>query len=226
MQYPLGLSVDDTGAYISDSFNHVIRKYDFASNQIRDIAGSLKKGDSIGTAVATQFDEPVGIISILDRFYVADSNNNRIVILSRGSFNSELFEVMPPLKLPKEGFLEYLPNLQKSPDLDLKAESEIVLKINLKKGWKINEAGPSFINLLDLVKDDQANLVASFDWHDVKNSEFKLPKLKAGNNYVLQGAIYYCQDKKNALCYVKSYEQKIITDNGAQSSTIEIELGN
>lgn len=223
MQSPLGLNVDDTGAYISDSLNHMIRKYDFSSGQIRDLVGG-KKGDEIGAK--TRFDEPEGIITVLDRFYVADSNNNRILMISRGSLNSEILDVMPPLKLPREGFLQYLPNLQKSEEVKIKADSEIFVKIDLKPGWKINELGPSFINLLQLVKDDQANLIASFDWNSVKGKEMKLSKLPEGEDYILQGTIYYCEDKKNALCYVKSYEQKIIADDDEKTAEIVIKLGN
>lgn len=219
MQHPLGLLVDDTGAYISDSYNHSIRKYDFASMQIHDMAGAKRRGTNLGA-----FDEPEGIVAILNNFYVADSNNNRILIVNRGTLNFELLDVMPPLKLPKEGFLQYLPNLQKSEDITVADGAEILLKIDLKAGWKINEEGPSFVNLLELAKDDQANLVANFDWHAVKDKEMKLPKLIAGKNYVLQGSIYYCESKTNSLCYIKSYEQKLAVESGEKNNQIVIKL--
>ncbi len=224
MQHPLGLIVDDTGAYISDSFNHTIRKYDFASNQISDLSGKQKKGDGIGLENLTQFDEPDGIISVLGNFYIADSNNNRIVILNRANLASEILNVMPPLKLPKEGFLQYLPNLKKSEDLAVKSDSEIDIKIKLADGWKINENAPSFINLLDLVKENEANLLASFDWHAIQGSDLKLPKLIAKKEYLLQGVIYFCQDKKNSLCRIKSYEQKISAEKDQSNSLLEIDL--
>jgi thiol-disulfide isomerase/thioredoxin len=224
MQHPLGLLVDDTGAYISDSFNHVIRKYDFATGQIRDLVGAKKAGEGLGGASSTQFNQPEGIIAILDRFYIADSNNNRIVIVGRGNLNSEILDVIPPLKLPKEGFLEYMPNLERVESISVKSDSEITIKINLKSGWKINERGPSFINLLEMTGNKEANLLSSFDWHQVKNKEMKLQKLQQGKDYILQGVIYFCEDKKNALCYVKSYEQKIIADSKEKSVEIQIKL--
>ena len=223
MQHPLGLLVDDTGAYISDSFNHSIRKYDFASAQIRTLAGNGKRGKNIGNNA--QFDEPEGIIAVLDRFYIADSNNNRILIVSRSNFNSEILDVMPPLKLPKEGFMQYLPNLQKSDDIMVKADTEIKLKIDLKSSWKINEEGPSFINLLELVKNHQANLVENFDWHAVSAKELKLPKLASGKDYILQGTIYFCEDKKNSLCYIKSYQQKVNAYPDEKLAEIVVKLG-
>jgi thiol-disulfide isomerase/thioredoxin len=225
MQHPLGLLVDDTGAYICDSFNYVIRKYDFSSGQIYDLVGKKKPDNGVGDSSKTGFDEAEGIISVLDRFYIADSNNNRILVLSRGSLNSELLAIMPPLKLPKESFLEYLPNLQKAEDIKVSSDFNIMLKIDLKKGWKINEDGPSFINLLELVKENRANLTDSFNWHFIKNKEIKLPKLKEKGNYMLQGTIYYCEDKKNALCYIKSYEQKLTADSDQVRVNIDIKLG-
>lgn len=222
MQHPLGLTADDTGVYVVDSFNHAIRKYDVNSGEISTFVGGTK-GDSLGSSSNTRFDEPEGIISILDRFYVVDSNNNRVVIISRGKVSSELLDVLPPLILPKEGFLQYLPNLYKADKITV-SDQKVTLKINLKKGWKINDLGPSFINLLEMVSDDEANLISTFDWNMIANNELKLPKLDEAKNYMLQGVIYYCENKKNALCYVSSYQQEIKADAGEKNNSINIEL--
>ncbi len=222
MQHPLGLTADDTGVYIVDSFNHAIKKYDVTSGEIRNVIGGIK-GESLGGSANTKFDEPEGIISVFDRFYVVDSNNNRIVIISRGKLSSELLDVLPPLQLPKEGFLQYLPNLYKAGEIKI-ADKAVTLKINLKKGWKINDLGPSFINLLEMVDDEKANLVATFDWNMIANNELKLPNLDNRKDYMLQGVIYYCENKKNALCYVSSYEQKLKSDGDEKNNSINIEL--
>lgn len=134
MQHPLGLTADDTGIYIVDSFNHAIRKYDINSGELSTIIGGTK-GESLGSNSNTKFDEPEGIISILDRFYVVDSNNNRVVIISRGKLSSEILDVLPPLQLPKEGFLQYLPNLYKADKVKV-ATQDVKLKINFKKAGK------------------------------------------------------------------------------------------
>ncbi len=220
MQHPLGLTADDTGVYVVDSFNNAIRKYDPISGEIRTVIGG-KKGDSLGSH--TEFDEPEGIVSILDRFYVVDSSNNRVVIINRGKFTSELLETMPPLQLPKEGFLQYLPNLYRAKAAEV-ATKNVALKINLKKNWKINDLGPSFINLLEMVNDDEATLVATFDWTMIANNDLKLPELDPDKNYMLQGTIYYCENKKNALCYISSYEQQVKANEDETTNSISIEL--
>jgi thiol-disulfide isomerase/thioredoxin len=223
MHHPSGLTIDDTGIYIADSYNNSIKKYDFLSRKISNFAGS-KPGDDIGSKEKTKFDNPGAIISVLDKFYVADSNNDRIVIINRGNFKTSILNVMPPLKLPKEGLLEYLPNLQKLKNLKVSAKEPASLKINLPNNYHINESAPSFINLLELTKQDQANLMANFDWNVIKNLEIKLPILDAKKDYILQGAIYYCSNKANSLCYISSYEQKIKALNSEKNNVININL--
>ncbi len=225
MQHPMGLTVDDTGVYISDSFNHSIKKYDFASATLSTISGNRKSGSSVGNGVYAEFDQPEGIASVLNNFYIADSNNNRIIILNRANMSTSIMNVMPPLKLPKEGFLQYLPNLKKSPNIAVSDDSELEVEIDLKKGLKINEMGPSFINLLELVKEDKANLVASFDWNDVKNKKMTLPQLDSGKKYLMQGVIYYCENKYNSLCFINSYEQKLEVSSSAKNKNIVIKIG-
>ncbi|OFX11200.1 MAG: hypothetical protein A3G22_02655 [Alphaproteobacteria bacterium RIFCSPLOWO2_12_FULL_40_11] len=212
VKLPLALHADDTGIYIADASNNQIKKYDYSSSKIHNFS-------------KVELDAAEGIIAVLDRFYIADSNNNRIMVLNRRNLENEILNVMPPLKLPKVGFLEYLPNLQKISEAKVQENAEIMLKIDLADGWKINEQGPSFINLLELVKESEANLIASFDWNSIKVKEMKLPKFVKEKNYLLKGTIYYCEDQPNALCYIKSYEQKIVADDGREAEEIVIKLG-
>ncbi len=222
MQHPLGLTIDDTGVYIVDSFNHVVRRYGLSTGEIQDVIGG-KKGSTLGSPENTGFDEADGIVSILDRFYIVDSNNNRIVIVNRNKLTSEILDVMPQLQLPRDGFLQYLPNLYKAAPIKV-ADEKNILKIDLKQGWKINELGPSFINLLEMTDNKKANLIATFDWTMIINDELKLPKLGKDKKYVLQGTIYYCENKKNALCYISSYEQELEVDGDEKNTQIKVNL--
>jgi thiol-disulfide isomerase/thioredoxin len=223
LQNPSALTHDGSAIYIADSFNNRIAKYAISSQKLTNFIGN-EIGDEVGNK--TSFNSPEGILKIKNNFYISDSNNNRIVLVNAKNLNSEILDVIPPLKLPREGFLQYLPNLVKSPDILLKNNEILTLKINLNEGWKINEEAPSFVNLLEIIGNKKANLLASFDWHFVRAKEIKLPKLEEGENYLLQGSIYYCEDKKNALCYVKSYEQKLIIDDAKDAKLdFEIKLG-
>jgi len=222
LQNPRGLLVDDTGAYISDSFNHVIRKYDFNSQQLNALFG-FARGEDVGGK--TSFDEPSGLVSIIDKLYVVDTNNNRILAVNRARGSSTLLDLIPPQKLYKETFVEYLPNLQKSQDIFVKPEVKIDININVKQGWKINQIGPSFINLLELKDEKNATLIASYDWNAILLKKIDSLKLKKDQEYLLQGKIYFCRNSLNSLCYIKSYEQKIIPKDDSQITQIEVDIG-
>ena len=224
MQHPLGVLADDTGIYVADSYNHVIRKYNLSSEKIEDYSGLKIKGSQIETLKNTAYNEPEDIISILTKFYIADTNNHRIVVIDRNNDKASILNVMPPLKLPKGGLLEYLPNLEKIPSQIVKSNTPITLSMPLKEGWKINELGPSFFNLVEITGNNQANLIKHYDWKEIKSSQINLPKLSSKNEYYLQGTVYYCKDAVNALCLVHSYEQKLQPSQNGKETHLEIEF--
>ena len=208
MQHPVGLTADDRAIYIADTHNHTIRKYDLKTKEISDYSGGTR-GDEIGNKKTVQYNEPEAIISVLDKFYIADTNNNRIIEIGANNGNARLLDVIPKLKMPTEGLLEYLPNLEKVATQAVKSDDQIALTFNMKQGWKINESAPSFFNLVEIKNKKEANLIASFDGSAIKTGSVKLPKLSGKYEYYLQGTVYYCEDKENALCLIKSYEQKL-----------------
>ena len=221
LQNPRAIIVDETGIYISDSLNHSIKKFDYNSLQITKLFGG-ERGDKIGDT--TSFDEPNGIFSIIDKFFISDSSNNRIIEVNRANGKSKLIDIMPTQKLTKEAFAEYLPNLEKSLDIEVKSGTEIALIIKPQEGWKINNFGPSFINLLKIKDDHNAELINNFDWNSINSKKITFPKLENDKQYLLQGKIYFCRDSVNSLCYIKSYEQKILTKEDSKISELTIEV--
>jgi hypothetical protein len=133
---------------------------------------------------------------------------------------------MPAQKIYKETIVEYLPNLQEINEVEVKPNQEINIKIIVKNGWKINPSGPSFINLLEIKNKDNATLLATYDWDAISRKNINFLKLEEGKNYLLQSKIYFCKNSPNALCYVKSYEQKIIPKQNSAINQIEISVGN
>lgn len=221
-QNPNAIIVDDSGIYIADSFNHSIKKYDLTTNQITKIAGN-NRGEEIGDK--TQFDEPSGMVAFIDKIYVSDTNNNRILMVNKGNAASSLLDILPQQKLSKETLVEYLPRLESGKDLNMKTNQEIEFKLNVKKNWKINRLAPSFLNLLELQDNNNANILANFDWNDVIANKITLPKINNKKEYLLQGKIYYCKDALNSLCYIKSYEQKITGEDASQLAEIVVDIG-
>lgn len=206
MQHPVGLVADDTGVYIADTLNNVIRKYNFSTKQISDYGNGKSK---------VSYNEPEDIIAVLDKFYIADTNNNRIVVVDRKSNKASVLALIPVLKMPKDGLLEYLPNLQKIPTIQVASGVGLNLLFDLKKGWKINEQAPSFFNLVEIKRNKSATLIATYDWSIIEKGAVRLPKLSSNRQYYLQGTVYYCEDKANAICLIRSYQQKLQPKKGA-----------
>jgi thiol-disulfide isomerase/thioredoxin/DNA-binding beta-propeller fold protein YncE len=225
LQNPRGFAIDDTGIYIANTFADSIIKLDLANYQEQEII-KKNKGDKLGKI--TQLNEPHSILLGIDSFYIADSGNNRIVNISRSSLDSKLFNIVPPLKLPKESFLEYLPNLQNIPSIQVAADTKININISAKQGWKINHSAPSFLSIIEISANNKANLVAFFNWNDLKNNQINFTPAGDDQQFFLQGKIYFCQDNdkpnitKDDLCYIKSYQQKIIAHKNSQNKTINI----
>ncbi len=222
MQNPLGLFVDRTGVYIADSYNHLVRKYNHKSKKISNYSGNGIKANDIGAV--TSYNEVSDLISIKGKFYIVDSHNNRIVVKNRMNGKTAILDILPRLRLPQDGLLEYLPNLETLPDSIVKSDENVNLILTLKKDWKINDKAPSFFNLVEVIGKKEANLIASYDWNMVKSGTIKLPKMSEKNYYYLQGSVYYCENKKNALCFIHSYESKITPNEDSDVQSIEISL--
>ena len=221
LQNARGFAVDDTGIYIANTFANSLLKLDLTNYQEQELIKN-NQGDNLGN----QLDEPHNILLGIDSFYLVDSGNNRIININRTSLASKLFNIVPPLKLPKESFLEYLPNLENIPSMQIASDTQIAIDISAKKGWKINQSAPSFLSVVEIAKDNKANLIAFFNWNDIKSNKISLNAVADNQKLFLQGKIYFCQDEdqkpKDDLCYIKSYQQTITASNKSQNKQINI----
>lgn len=220
MQNPLGIYADKNAIYVADSYNHMVRKYDYSSQSMSTYSGNGVKSDDIGQT--TSYNEVSDIIFVDNKAYIVDSHNNRIVV--KNGSKTAILDILPALRLPQDGLLEYLPNLEKLPNSTIKSNEPINLAIRMDDGWKINEAAPSFFNLVEISGGKEANLIASYDWNMVKSGSIKLPKMSPVKQYYLQGTVYYCEDREDALCFIKSYEAKILPSITSDVKEIKILL--
>ena len=225
LQNARGFAVDDTGIYIANTFANSLLKLDSTNYQEQELIKN-NQGDNLGNN--TQLDEPHNILLGIDSFYLVDSGNNRIININRTSLASKLFNIVPPLKLPKESFLEYLPNLENIPSTQIASDTQIAIDISAKKGWKINQSAPSFLSVVEIAKENKANLIAFFNWNDIKSNKISLNAVADNQKLFLQGKIYFCQDEdqknnpKDDLCYIKSYQQTITASNYSKKKQINI----
>jgi thiol-disulfide isomerase/thioredoxin len=217
MQHPLGLYATGEGVYIADSYNHSIRRYNSQTKVLSTFAGNGTSGDVRGGSFAQiRFNEPGGITEAGRRFYVADTNNNRIVRLDVESGKADVLPVKE-----KSGYhiAEHLPNMDILPSQDVEAEAPINVSIALSKGWKINKDAPSYLAIFD-----GEGLVFSVEKDVLRHMRFELPPFSKGRDYRLQATLYYCEDKDGAECLIKSFDQTLHTKtDGEKSIAISLE---
>ncbi|MCB1177789.1 MAG: hypothetical protein KDK36_09440 [Leptospiraceae bacterium] len=79
--FHLGVVIDSTGTnlYISDSYNHTIRKMVVSTGEVTTIAGLAgETGSTDGTGTTARFNLPCGITTDGTNLFITDSNNHTI----------------------------------------------------------------------------------------------------------------------------------------------------
>jgi DNA-binding beta-propeller fold protein YncE len=193
-----------------DSEKNIIQKINLKSNKIRET--------KIKHNIASD------ILNIANDFYLVESNDNRIVKINLNDIEGKIFDILPKLERTEDKIIKYLPNFNFTDEIFLKSDIEINVEMDLKKGWKINNDAPNFINLIEIDGDKNAKLIKIYDWKDIAKNNIKLPKLKKDFIYYIKAIIYYCKDKENSICMVNEYHKKINISHNILNKKIKIDF--
>lgn len=82
-----GMTTDGTNLYVTDQYNHTIRKIVLSTGAVTTLAGSAGlNGTTDATGSAARFDNPYGIVHVGGNLYVADYMNHviRKIVVSTG----------------------------------------------------------------------------------------------------------------------------------------------
>lgn len=221
----LGIHVDDTGIYVSDYKNgNIYRLITAKRGRESGYSGTLYyNGKKDGMC-----ETPGALVGVLDRFYVVDLDNDRIVVLNRNNNKRQFLNVVPTKISNRDIIGEYLHNVSKLPISNVQANQPLKLILGLPEGWEVNKSAPSFLELY-AIQYDEADLVHAYSFRDIINSnkQLSLPALSADKEYYLHGTIYYCKSEHASLCLLRSFRQRIVPTNMGlqlQADTIELEF--
>jgi sugar lactone lactonase YvrE len=78
LQHPIGITHYDGVLYITDTYNHKIKRVLPAMRSAFTVLGNGAAGHVDGAAEQAQFSEPSGISFASGNMYIADTNNNAI----------------------------------------------------------------------------------------------------------------------------------------------------
>jgi len=84
--YPFGITTDGTNLYVTDNWNHLIRKIVISTGVVTTLAGTGSSGSANGTGTSASFNGPAGITTDGTNLYVAEYSNNLIrqIVISTG----------------------------------------------------------------------------------------------------------------------------------------------
>lgn len=231
-QHPQGVFVDDNQMYVADTFNHAIRAYDPAKGTVSTIAGSPERGFKDGMLEFARFNEPTDVQRAGNLLYIADTNNHAIRVLDLHNNTVSTLKITEPARpeMPSAtpnkdtpAYPEELPNLLVDPTLPDHLSSNAKIHLALPKGWKINHDAPSDLRIY-AVDGKRAKLAHSFTLEELRKGTIALPKLQTNFAYLLQGSLYYCEEKSGSACLIRSVHH-LFQLNPKGASILNITLG-
>ena len=93
LQHPLGLCLHDGVLYVTDAYNHKIKKIYPENRASFSFLGSGEAGFDDGVGSSATFFEPGGISAAHGKLYIADTNNHAIRVAGIGSGEVRTLEI-------------------------------------------------------------------------------------------------------------------------------------
>ena len=144
LQHPIGLAWHDGLLYVTDTYNHKIKRIDPAGRTSETWLGNGESGTSLSPV---QLFEPAGVTSAGNVLYVADTNNHRIltVDIESRSANELVIDGLAPPQPPEVRPVEVADiDVLEVPAQRIKPGETLGVKIafELPDGFKLNQLGP------------------------------------------------------------------------------------
>lgn len=233
-QHPLGvLSCKDGQIYVTDSYNHKIKKLDPISKRVTTLAGTGSAGFKDGPALSAKLSEPSGIIEAGDgRLLIADTNNCLIRSLNLNEKDPvlrtlELKGVQPPSPKPQ------LPRrLRRRLSADTKiitanvsssAEGILNLTISVPVGYHLSKEAQSKFD----VETEPSSAVNIEPSNGIINSDgLASLHFRRTSSLPAKGRInckvYYC--KEDEVCLYQSLAFDVLFQEGAEANPANVFL--
>jgi DNA-binding beta-propeller fold protein YncE len=234
-QHPLGLAIQNGTLFVADSYNHKIKQVDVNTRAVSTWIGTGKAGTAFEPL---QLAEPAGLAIAGGKMYVADTNNNRIVVIDLATkkanelviagLSSPLPADAPPTVPSVSNARTTDVNLQ---ELSATSAIDIQIDFSLPQGFKLNPLLPVTYTL----KATEQTLIPA-DQLEVKQesaTEGTTTKLsistakKTGEATVLLSVTYgYCRDGNSGVCKVATSHWKIpvVLKEGAKARLVKLQV--
>jgi thiol-disulfide isomerase/thioredoxin len=191
-QHPLGVATDGKVLFIADAYNHQIRKLDLTNNNVSIFLGSSR---GMATGKKPMFYEPGGLSLDGKKLYIADTNNNRILVDDLTTGEVTALNINVPL--PVAGKINISTNKKIIPVpkvlLAPNTKSIFSLNVTLPAGHHLNTMSPLGMTL------DVKGTGLQFAQTSIDKAHFHLPlnvsftTAQSGSGTVhVDANVYYC----------------------------------
>ncbi|HKP12219.1 MAG TPA: NHL repeat-containing protein, partial [Blastocatellia bacterium] len=203
LQHPLGVTYHDGWLYVADTYNNKIKRVSPAQRTSETFAGTGESGLEDGERAA-KFDEPGGLSVAGDKLYVADTNNHAIRVVDLKTRRTETLQLKGLEKLMPSARAKAFAGetVELAAQTVEPGDATLTINLDLPAGYKLNALAPSVVKITS----EGQSLFAEGE-KALRNPQFpvRLPlKLSEGDATVKADlVIYYCEAKKESLCYFK-----------------------
>jgi hypothetical protein len=234
LQHPLGVVHHEGVLYVTDTYNHKIKKIDLKTRTSATWLGDGTPGDRLKSN--PQFSEPSGIAIAHEKLFVADTNNHRIVevdLKTQAAQEVKIAGLKPPENRFEEAhaFPKDLPARVVS-EQTVKPGDSLTFKVtlNLPEGYKVNPLFPASFRLS--AEDGQTLLPATEiaakgqPTFENNTATFSVALTGQTGKTPVQVALSfgYCRDGSGGLCKVSTTRWNVPLSVVADAKDTEIQL--
>lgn len=208
LQHPIGLAWHDGLLYVTDTYNHKIKRVDPEQRTSETWLGTGEPGTSLSPV---QLFEPAGASVANGVLYVADTNNHRILAVDLATAAAREFVVaglMPPAPVEAETPQVAAIDAQEIPGQRIKPGESLGVRIQfeLPEGFKLNQLGPVTYTLTAV--GDQALIAAEHLGTRAEaekgetDATFAIPLAAStgAGTYEVAVSYTYCRDGTGGVC--------------------------
>lgn len=214
-QHPLGVATDGKVLFIADAYNHRIRKLNLADDNVTTLLGSSR---GMTTGKNPMFYEPGGLSLDGEKLYIADTNNNRILVDDLNSGITTALNINVPLPASATATKSRKENVVAVPKVLLApgTKSTFTLNVTLPAGHHLNTMSPLGMTL------EVKGTGLQFAQTTIDKAHFRLPlqvsftTAKSGEGTLhVDADVYYCTNDFG-LCEWKELKFEVPYSIGAK----------
>lgn len=233
LQHPLGIVLHEGSAFIADTYNHKIKQIDLKSHKVTTWLGTGKSGAGLDPV---QLAEPAGMTIAGDKMYIADTNNNRIVVVNMADKKAtELvidgLQPPKPIKVESNDATQIREVAVEAQKLKTADAIDFQITFKLPPDFKLNPLLPVKYKVTvegdaGLIAADQVDTRLEATSDDGSSAKFKLPVAKKSGSATLVVAVTYgyCREGKGGLCKIDSLKFKVPVELSADGEAKPVTL--